>query len=40
MSSSDPDPHTIFNCTEACPKSLNPAAAISHLKRSIIKAKM
>ena len=31
--------HTIFNCAEVCPKSLNPTAAISHLKRTIIKAK-
>jgi len=29
--------HTIYNCTEACPKALNPTSAISKLKRAIIK---
>lgn len=27
--------HTIMNCTEACPKDLNPARAISHIKGMI-----
>ena len=27
--------HTILNCTQTCPKNLNPAKAISHLKRMI-----
>ena len=27
--------HTIMNCTEACPKDLNPARAISEIKRMI-----
>lgn len=29
--------HTIFNCTEACPKSLNPARFIETLKRTTTK---
>lgn len=29
--------HTIFNCTEACPKSLNPARFIESLKRTSTK---
>jgi succinate dehydrogenase / fumarate reductase, iron-sulfur subunit len=29
--------HTIFNCTEACPKSLNPAGFIEKLKRTATK---
>jgi succinate dehydrogenase / fumarate reductase iron-sulfur subunit len=29
--------HTIFNCTEACPKSLNPARFIESLKRTATK---
>jgi len=29
--------HTIFNCTEACPKSLNPARFIQNLKRTTTK---
>jgi len=29
--------HTIFNCTEACPKSLNPARFIESLKRTTTK---
>jgi succinate dehydrogenase / fumarate reductase, iron-sulfur subunit len=27
--------HTIMNCTEACPKDLNPAKAIAHIKQMI-----
>jgi succinate dehydrogenase / fumarate reductase iron-sulfur subunit len=29
--------HTIMNCTEACPKDLNPARAISELKRMMVE---
>ena len=29
--------HTIMNCTEACPKGLNPAKAIGHIKMSLAK---
>ncbi len=29
--------HTILNCTKACPKGLNPAAAISSLKRKMVE---
>jgi succinate dehydrogenase iron-sulfur subunit len=29
--------HTILNCTKACPKGLNPAAAISSLKRQLVE---
>jgi len=29
--------HTILNCTKACPKGLNPAAAISSLKRKLVE---
>jgi len=29
--------HTIFNCVEACPKSLNPTKAIAALKRELTK---
>jgi succinate dehydrogenase / fumarate reductase, iron-sulfur subunit len=29
--------HTIMNCTEACPKNLNPARAIAKIKRLIIE---
>lgn len=32
--------HTIFNCQKACPKELDPAGAISHLKRASIKHKL
>jgi succinate dehydrogenase / fumarate reductase iron-sulfur subunit len=32
--------HTIFNCVEACPKSLNPTQAISALKREVIKRRI
>ena len=31
--------HTIFNCVEACPKSLNPTKAISALKRVLVTGK-
>uniref|UniRef100_E2RZU1 Succinate dehydrogenase [ubiquinone] iron-sulfur subunit, mitochondrial n=1 Tax=Helicobasidium mompa TaxID=54444 RepID=E2RZU1_9BASI len=27
--------HTIFNCTKTCPKGLNPAKAIAHIKREM-----
>ncbi|POW08180.1 hypothetical protein PSHT_09677 [Puccinia striiformis] len=30
--------HTIFNCTKTCPKGLNPAKAISHIKREMATA--
>jgi succinate dehydrogenase / fumarate reductase iron-sulfur subunit len=29
--------HTIMNCTNACPKGLNPAQAIGEIKKSIVK---
>src|SRR5581483_7063624 len=29
--------HTIMNCTKACPKGLNPAAAIASLKRKMVE---
>ena len=29
--------HTIMNCTETCPKGLNPAKAIAAIKRSIVE---
>jgi succinate dehydrogenase / fumarate reductase iron-sulfur subunit len=32
--------HTIFNCVEACPKSLNPTKAIEALKREITKDRL
>jgi succinate dehydrogenase / fumarate reductase iron-sulfur subunit len=32
--------HTIMNCTEACPKALNPAKAISNIKRLMVKRKI
>ncbi len=32
--------HTIFNCVEACPKSLNPTHAISALKREVVKRRL
>lgn len=28
--------HTILNCTEACPKDLNPARAIAEIKKLMI----
>ncbi len=31
--------HTIMNCTEACPKDLNPAKAIANIKQLMIKRK-
>lgn len=30
--------HTIFNCTKTCPKGLNPAKAIAHIKREMAMA--
>ena len=32
--------HTIFNCVEACPKSLNPTKAIAALKRELVKGRI
>jgi len=32
--------HTIMNCTEACPKGLNPAKVIAKIKHQMIKRKM
>ncbi|MGD1047116.1 MAG: succinate dehydrogenase iron-sulfur subunit [Candidatus Krumholzibacteriaceae bacterium] len=32
--------HTIFNCVEACPKSLNPTKAIAALKRELVKSRI
>ena len=32
--------HTIFNCVEACPKSLNPTDAIVKLRRRLIAEKL
>ena len=29
--------HTIMNCTEVCPKELNPARAIGHIKQLLLK---
>ncbi|MDM8545637.1 succinate dehydrogenase iron-sulfur subunit [Candidatus Venteria ishoeyi] len=31
--------HTIMNCTQACPKGLNPAKAITQLKQLLVKRK-
>lgn len=31
--------HTIMNCTNACPKGLNPAKAIGEIKKAIVKQK-
>ena len=31
--------HTIMNCTEACPKDLNPAKAIGEIKQMMVKRK-
>jgi succinate dehydrogenase / fumarate reductase iron-sulfur subunit len=28
--------HTIMNCTKTCPKGLNPAQAIPHIKRDVV----
>ena len=30
--------HTIMNCTKTCPKNLNPARAISEIKKMLVKA--
>jgi len=27
--------HTIMNCTKTCPKNLNPAKAIAHIKQML-----
>jgi len=32
--------HSIFNCVEACPKSLNPTYAIAELKKKIVTTKL
>ena len=32
--------HTIYNCTKACPKGLNPAKAIAELKRIMVERRM
>ncbi len=32
--------HTIMNCTEACPKELNPAKAIAEIKKMMVQRKM
>ena len=32
--------HTIMNCTQACPKDLNPAKAIGHIKKLLIKREL
>ncbi|MBM4388691.1 MAG: succinate dehydrogenase iron-sulfur subunit, partial [Deltaproteobacteria bacterium] len=32
--------HTAFNCTEACPKNLDPAGSIAHMKRKFIARKL
>ena len=29
--------HTIMNCAKACPKGLNPAKAISHIKQMMVE---
>ena len=29
--------HTIMNCTEACPKDLNPARAIAEIKKMLLE---
>jgi succinate dehydrogenase / fumarate reductase, iron-sulfur subunit len=29
--------HTIMNCTEVCPKGLNPTKAIGHIKELLVK---
>lgn len=31
--------HTIYNCAEACPKGLNPAAAIAGLRRALVRGR-
>ena len=32
--------HTIMNCTQACPKSLNPAKAIAEVKKMMVERRM
>ena len=32
--------HTIMNCTDACPKELNPAKAIAEIKKMMVQRKM
>ncbi len=32
--------HTIMNCTDSCPKGLNPAQSIAHIKRLMVKRKL
>jgi len=32
--------HTIMNCTDACPKDLNPAKAIAEIKKMMVQRKM
>lgn len=32
--------HTIMNCTEVCPKDLNPARAIGHIKHMLLKRRV
>jgi succinate dehydrogenase / fumarate reductase iron-sulfur subunit len=32
--------HTIMNCTDACPKELNPAKAIAEIKKKMVQRKM
>jgi len=29
--------HTIMNCTDTCPKGLNPAKAVSEIKKLMVK---
>jgi succinate dehydrogenase / fumarate reductase iron-sulfur subunit len=29
--------HTIMNCTDVCPKGLNPAKAIGHIRQLLLK---
>ncbi|MDX2234582.1 MAG: succinate dehydrogenase iron-sulfur subunit [Hyphomonadaceae bacterium] len=31
--------HTIMNCAQVCPKGLNPAAAIAHIKKAMVERK-
>jgi len=32
--------HTIMNCTDVCPKDLNPAKAIGEIKQMLVERKM
>ncbi|MEE9309534.1 MAG: succinate dehydrogenase iron-sulfur subunit, partial [Cocleimonas sp.] len=32
--------HTIMNCTDACPKDLNPAKAIASIKKLMVERKL